>query len=297
MGTLIIKDFRPLLFLRLSEKYKKGELTNEDLLRMKDIGISMTLNYSQKYYASIYEAHLQQSFFSVLGVINLGLVLSENKTCDFLGLFRIGWTRISKTAKLIFQSGHAEKFLPSFSLKNKTGLERIEMIIAERLSINPRQKEIWDGEKILAELDAEYQPKLTWKEFEGWIVKKHYNKESFIPAEYLIKLSHGTVGNISSTFCASLLINENPNVPLNRDSAIRLAHIKDDDETIKKILFDKISAYKQLIPKNFHEVLPNVQKNFLEKIKIYKNEERKLKTLADKLAVLENLFLIDTLTY
>ena len=104
--ALAIKDMRLLLFQAL----ERGAFWGPFLQEWKEDGVGMSLEFADKYYNLTSEVYLRQASYCVLGIINLGLVISSENNVDnavkvlrqndLLKVFQIGWDKISHLASL-----------------------------------------------------------------------------------------------------------------------------------------------------------------------------------------------------
>jgi hypothetical protein len=147
-NDIVKKDLRLFLFRTLEYGINNQLIDKSILEALKNEGVELSLGYAKKYYKVIYEAYLRQASYCVLGIMNLGLIQTSGGNFDeavhliqrkgFVGMFRQGWTRVIRLAKL---AGDSEEY------STKTEFEW-EKDFSESFSAVPGKRWIGNSEYI-----------------------------------------------------------------------------------------------------------------------------------------------------
>ncbi len=144
MTKQVIKsDSRLFLFQVMEYGFNENLINDAFLSKFHRDGAQMSFVFAKKYYSVVYEAYLRQASHCVLGIMNIGLIESSEKSLDsaigliirkgYVGIFREGWTLI---LNLVQYARNAEKH----SYKTKFEWEKD---FAESLSAEPGRE--WVG--------------------------------------------------------------------------------------------------------------------------------------------------------
>lgn len=185
MNKVIITDSGA-FFLSVIEYGSKNGLFSRDYLEgLKEKAAKMTVQFAKRYYTVVYEAHLWQATYNILGIISVALrkqtggdieksvhlLLSEG----ILTIFRQGWTNISILAKEIQELGISGKYtgIPGMYLisgKNEI-IFLVEKELLERISAEP--KRVWIGYSQFEEVLEDVRKKKERDMFTNWFLRQY----------------------------------------------------------------------------------------------------------------------------